>query len=205
VSQGSSHTDQFTKSLPRWGSEKVDRYVLMGMFFSFVLFCVFRPASMVSCATLLHALCLPFIPYIPLARNAKPKIEEIPKRQRMHPPNSASSRGHAPSMYKNRIHPPVRVNIGRCGRRGTSRRAAASPAGFRRRGSNCHQVSVHSHRSPAGGEESTYNIAASPTCLICLPQSALAAFCVIGSRSKGCGSTVRTSARARLKIERARR
>jgi len=48
-------------------------------------------------------------------------------------------------------------------------------------------------------------MAASPTCRNCFPQSALAAFCVSGSRSKGCGSTVRMTARARVKIERARR
>ena len=48
-------------------------------------------------------------------------------------------------------------------------------------------------------------MAASPTCLICLPQSALAVFCASGNRSNGCGSIVRTSARAREKMERARR
>jgi len=55
-----------------------------------------------------------------------------------------------------------------------------------------------------GMEKATYNIAASPTCLICLPQSALAAFCVMGKRSKGWGSTVRAIERARAKIERVR-
>jgi hypothetical protein len=48
-------------------------------------------------------------------------------------------------------------------------------------------------------------MAASPTCLICLPQSALAVFCASGNRSNGWGSIVRTSARAREKMERPRR
>ena len=66
------------------------------------------------------------------------------------------------------------------------------------------KVNIHSYRAQRGPKE-TYNMAASPTCLICLPQSALAVFCASGNRSNGCGSIVRTSARAREKMERARR
>lgn len=66
------------------------------------------------------------------------------------------------------------------------------------------KVNIHSYRAQRGPKE-TYNMAASPTCLTCLPQSALAVFCASGNRSNGCGSIVRTSARAREKMERARR
>jgi hypothetical protein len=66
------------------------------------------------------------------------------------------------------------------------------------------KVNTHSCRA-LRGHKKTYNMAASPTCLICLPQSALAVFCASGNRSNGCGSIVRTSARAREKMERARR
>lgn len=56
-----------------------------------------------------------------------------------------------------------------------------------------------------GDARITYNMAASPTCLSCFPQSAFAAFCVRGRRSKGCGSTVRAMERTRAKTERVRR
>jgi len=54
------------------------------------------------------------------------------------------------------------------------------------------------------GWEETYNMAASPTCLNCFPQSPFAAFCR-GRREKGCGSTFRAIERTRAKTERVRR
>jgi hypothetical protein len=48
-------------------------------------------------------------------------------------------------------------------------------------------------------------MAAWPKCLACRPQSAFAGSCVMGKRSKGCGSTALPSERARAMIEKARR
>jgi len=189
------------------GGEKVG-VCLWVCFFIYALFCFPSDSDLcatIQCAKRVQHFLLPRIP-----RNGFPGSDPIPPNAK-DASQTLGSKSHAPRyvcmyvQYKNqnfvdrRESVVANVPIGEllCEQRPAEKDSKG-------REITTQKVNIHSYRAQRGPKE-TYNMAASPTCLTCLPQSALAVFCASGNRSNGCGSIVRTSARAREKMERARR